>query len=339
MSRAGDGGLELLSSDDDLIEIDDPSASNILEDAIESLILPLPNQQHQPAQDRPSRRRRIQPPAPRRQDHQQQQRPSDAVIDLTEEPDSPVQVRPPPVPRQHRNPRRTNSLRITPPRLSRSESVVMTPSFIDLTGDDDQEPERPRRSLRNNYQPNLGTHDHDRLIQVDIEAFRRNTHSIFGSSTWARGLQRTLADFLGTDMIQGGGGDSFREAEFQPRQDTFRRREPSPKPPMDPVTPAKPGFTRDTCAEGDTNVIICPACKEELAYEPGETVVTTSSGKKRRKGEHHFWALKKCGHVSIVTKFIHSIHSCQEFLLTNDKRFIAQSVLRTGDQQSLRLKA
>ena len=186
-------------------------------------------------------------------------------------------------------------------------------SFIDLTGDDDPEPEHPRRSRRNNHHPSLGPSEDD-LIAFELGNIRRqaglppgfsNSSSAF-ANTWVRGLQRTLVGFLGTDLIQTGAGFRTASGQFGASAETFRQREPSPKPPMEPVSPARPGFTRDTCAEDDEKVVVCPACNEELAYAPGEGVVTTNNGKKRRKGEHHFWALKKCGHVSL-----HLIHSLE----------------------------
>lgn len=59
------------------------------------------------------------------------------------------------------------------------------------------------------------------------------------------------------------------------------------------VPPAREGFTRDT---GEEVVVVCPACGGELEYVPGG-----GEGKKRKreKGEHHFWAVKACGHVRV----------------------------------------
>jgi hypothetical protein len=74
---------------------------------------------------------------------------------------------------------------------------------------------------------------------------------------------------------------------------------------MEPIPPAREGFTRDTCTDPEKeseSVVICPACSEELAYDPTGTMTQSSVGgnkgkRKRAPGEHHFWALKKCGHV------------------------------------------
>ncbi|KAJ0297968.1 hypothetical protein COL516b_010334 [Colletotrichum fioriniae] len=61
--------------------------------------------------------------------------------------------------------------------------------------------------------------------------------------------------------------------------------------------PPRPGYTRDTASD---LVVICPACNEELAYDPDVPVngkQPARKGNKRQRSEHHFWALKGCGHV------------------------------------------
>ncbi|KAI1435168.1 hypothetical protein GGR50DRAFT_687264 [Xylaria sp. CBS 124048] len=73
------------------------------------------------------------------------------------------------------------------------------------------------------------------------------------------------------------------------------------KPPHVPPKPARAGFTRDT---GEDVVAICPSCDEELAYDPdgdNDAEATPSSKSRVKKAtataEHHFWAVKACGHV------------------------------------------
>ncbi|KAI0399155.1 hypothetical protein F4802DRAFT_611087 [Xylaria palmicola] len=71
------------------------------------------------------------------------------------------------------------------------------------------------------------------------------------------------------------------------------------KPAHEPPQPARPGFTRDT---GEDVVAICPSCEQELAYDPeGDDGNPTTPAKKGRSkkamAEHHFWAVKNCGHV------------------------------------------
>ena len=78
----------------------------------------------------------------------------------------------------------------------------------------------------------------------------------------------------------------------------------SPKPALEVPSPAREGFTRDTQLEDEENIVVCPCCEEELAYDPKETAAAAASSsppvskkRKRAPGEHHFWAVKKCGHV------------------------------------------
>ncbi|KAI1749249.1 hypothetical protein F4782DRAFT_514555 [Xylaria castorea] len=73
-----------------------------------------------------------------------------------------------------------------------------------------------------------------------------------------------------------------------------------PKPVHEPPTPARPGFTRDT---GEDVVAICPSCDQELAYDPEAdddtppTPVKKTPRSRKAMAEHHFWAVKACGHV------------------------------------------
>jgi hypothetical protein len=73
---------------------------------------------------------------------------------------------------------------------------------------------------------------------------------------------------------------------------------PQTEPPRAPPLPLRDGFTRDT---GEDKVAVCPSCNEELAYNPGEPASEASPNRRgsrsKRDGEHHFWAVKKCGHV------------------------------------------
>lgn len=88
------------------------------------------------------------------------------------------------------------------------------------------------------------------------------------------------------------------------------------KPPHIPPPPPREGFTRCT---GKDVVVVCPSCDEELCYDPDAEVeeearkkeeakskgaASASSSTPRRKGaaghqDHHFWAVKACGHVSL----------------------------------------
>ncbi len=78
----------------------------------------------------------------------------------------------------------------------------------------------------------------------------------------------------------------------------------SQKPAHEPPQAAREGFTRDT---GEDVIAICPSCDQELAYDPegdaygdAAAAAATPARKprtKRDKAEHHFFAVKACGHV------------------------------------------
>ncbi|KAK7749368.1 hypothetical protein SLS62_008220 [Diatrype stigma] len=72
----------------------------------------------------------------------------------------------------------------------------------------------------------------------------------------------------------------------------------APRPTHEPPKAAREGFTRDT---GEDVIAICPGCDQELAYDPDGDEDAAPPAKKPRtkkdKAEHHFWAVKACGHV------------------------------------------
>lgn len=85
-------------------------------------------------------------------------------------------------------------------------------------------------------------------------------------------------------------------------------RQPTPKPDFEAPPPARPGYTRDTGPDKETGeqpVFVCPSCDNELKYSPedegddkdGARPAKRARTKKDRE-EHHFWAVKTCGHVS-----------------------------------------
>ncbi|EGR50120.1 uncharacterized protein TRIREDRAFT_120917 [Trichoderma reesei QM6a] len=238
--------------------------------------------------------------------------PATTYIDLTEEPDSPVERRrtqasDPQVTLQQvtnniagRHPRRTNSQRISPPQLARSDSTLVggQSSYIDLTVDEDEQQRsgrehwRARAHQRPHHHHHHHHHHHTRHNNEDhLVALR-----LMGGSghhqleSGIRVLGRTLADIL---------NGNFTASLNSPQNRFPAEPEPRPKPPMEPIPSASAGFTRDTrAADGQSEelVTICPACNEELAYDPTESS-TPSKKRKRAVGEHHFWALKSCGHV------------------------------------------
>lgn len=332
MPRA-DPGREPFS-DDDLVEIQVDRIGGYADPEV--LIVPSPSSSANSAFTRPGGNPRRRPQATATNPaSMSRQTSSSTVIDLTEEPDSPVQQRrlPPPLalpgfpappPRRPigRNPRRTGSVRPTPPRLSRSESIVMASqtSFIDLTGEDDMEPAQQRRSQRNNQAPSLHAdptfgwgRNVTRFTNMAAHAFGQQLLSILNPSG------EDLPAFRLRTL--GAGAPHF----------PMPRREPS-KPPMEPVPAAREGFTRETCLDEDgldDQIVVCPSCDEEMAYDPADapSAPTTATGKKRKRapGDHHFWALKKCGHVSTE-------HLYMNALSDHHNRSFVPTVLRTVGQ-------
>ncbi|KAF4332731.1 cell cycle control [Fusarium beomiforme] len=299
MAENSDDLLEMLEveGDDDIVEVLENS-TRTPPYAEDQLFLPNPNA---PTAFPPSRNtrseRRIRGTRPSVA-HQQPQEPA-AVIDLTEEPDSPVQsrarldflesARPP-----ARNPRRTNSQRISPPQLARTDGTFVgrSASVIDLTADspEDERSHFARRTGR-------AVPRADELIELEIISQRPALGSLPNFAAFGS-FSRRLAGIFGAADI------GFNAPNLDISRHAFAMQAP-PKPQMSPPPPTREGFTRDTCTDPEKeseSVVICPACSEELAYDPSGTVtqssVSTQKGKRKRSpGEHHFWAVKKCGHV------------------------------------------
>ncbi|KAF4831095.1 Pre-mRNA-processing factor 19 [Colletotrichum tropicale] len=238
---------------------------------------------------------------PQRRAQQNQEGPAD-VIDLTNEPDSPVQSH---APRPSVNPRRQNSQGRNPPALARSDSSILAgnaPNVIDLT---DDSPEVPRRRPDRQLPPFPGRNREHR----DRGGFMPyNPASAF--SGLAAGLRRhlyplrlfpaqeeevQLLGILHNRINPGDLNNPLGNIQLQYEHNAFDRAE-SPKPVHQPPPPAKPGYTRDT---GSDMVVICPCCNEELAYDPDVPASESHPSRKgkRQRSEHHFWALKDCGHV------------------------------------------
>jgi hypothetical protein len=142
----------------------------------------------------------------------------------------------------------------------------------------------------------------DALVSVGII---QGTGSRFSADI--RGLGRRLAGYFGNADLMSLNAFGRQQVEVPLPVAGFHppvERE-SPKPPMEVPPDARTGFTRDTCAEptgDDETTVVCPCCGEELAYDPADQPASNSAPvdkrRKRAPGEHHFWALKRCGHVS-----------------------------------------
>ncbi|KZZ95443.1 hypothetical protein AAL_04674 [Moelleriella libera RCEF 2490] len=297
MNRNEDAALES-GSEDDLIEIG--SAPMTLSDRSEPMpvaptTLPSASRASSRSRQRMDRHLPITPATAL-----QSQLPD--IIDLTEEPDSPVEQRQSLPPSQTgRNPRRTNSQRITPPSLSRSDSTFMgsTINVIDLTGEMEDARASDQRSTRRTGQHHHHHHHHhhhlspaplalDELTGIELMT---TGHPYANFTTEVALNVRRMAGILGNNFLPRAFNPTHMENILRPS-----RRPPSPTVPIEPSPPTREGFVRDTCSDDD-RVVVCPCCNDELAYDPTDTA--PSSGRKRRRaaGDHHFWALKKCGHV------------------------------------------
>lgn len=271
------------------------------------------------------------------------------VIDLTEEPDSPVLQlhRPISLPRHHpqqnhidlnddshtraarhqrRNPRRQMSQSNgRTPALARSDGSLLgdaaAAAVIDLTSDS---PDEEREGIPVN-----------RFLPLPVPQQQRNNQR--GAENLGRGFMGNLPNF-------GNFRGNFRDM-FMPRIGIFAHlanapndaqviggvvpanpdplagnppdfnyqangfggfgggRPSTPKPDFEAPPPARPGFSRDTGNNRETDeeqVFVCPSCEDELKYAPedddGPRPAKRARTKKDRE-EHHFWAVKACGHV------------------------------------------
>ncbi|KAH6627430.1 hypothetical protein F5144DRAFT_272465 [Chaetomium tenue] len=258
------------------------------------------------------------------------------VIDLTGDPDSPEEPRANGPPRGSaangfqghmpgRNPRRRLSLNQRTPSLSRSDGSLLgnQADVIDLTLDDSPAPAPalpqlpiplPRRNNPGNPHHRHHHNQHRRRQPARAQPIELDHEE--GISARFAGLFRR--DFLSFDLIQRLGFGRPHDVEVQvigggrPNMDNplggnipnldyrVNGNGAAPKPDHVPPPPAREGFTRDT--GNDDNVIICPSCETELKYDPDAGIDDSSRPAKKirtRKDheEHHFWALKDCGHV------------------------------------------
>ncbi|KAH6670935.1 hypothetical protein F5X68DRAFT_44462 [Plectosphaerella plurivora] len=248
------------------------------------------------------------------------------LTDLTEEPDSPVlflgaSARP-----SLRALRRHNSQgRANPPPLARSDSSILgggpgAQEVIDLT-EDDPEPQpawagqrqrlRTARTAGSRRQPDARLRARNSLRQRqmhEVDRLREN-RGINHLESLRRQFEQQRNNLIGhrdnllgllNPLFPGRGGavfDPVGPVNLHYEFHAFNGRPPSPKPAAEVPEPAREGFTRDTDPD---KAFVCPGCNEELAYDPDEAPgapAPTRSKAKRSRSEHHFWALKSCGHV------------------------------------------
>lgn len=286
------------------------------------------------------------------------------LIDLTEEPDSPVQNhsfqnqgiahqhfnRHPGRPRHHRRMPQNGQ----PPSLARSDGSLLGgqrgPAVIDLTNDepdlhavvdDDAEeddlfvgqdfddvfehfpPHDFGGFLRNIPQnrrlpdPVPGPPHRDRRRSVEFIGFAarhlRNVGGQYlpGLLAALPGIPRGIANeiaIIGRDQGLAMNPNPLADnpPDFNYQANGFGGRPPPPKPEFEAPPPARPGFTRNTGKDPETGeelVIVCASCDNELKYDEEEDDGPRPAKRPRNKKdreEHHFWAVKACGHVSTL---------------------------------------
>lgn len=248
---------------------------------------------------------------------------------------------------QARNPRRQMALNGRTPSLARSDgSILGNPAVIDLTGDGPDDPAREDRPDVNDFD-NIPA---NRRLPVPVPGPQRNhRHSVEllgnlgGLGRGILGLRGLFPNFLAAHI--GHPHDHLHDAEVQvigahplgfhmnpdplagnPPEFNYQAngfggfggaRRPTPKPDFMAPPAARPGFTRNTGLDQDTNeelVIVCASCDNELRYsavgDDGDSRPTKKARTKKDREEHHFWAVKACGHVSFLCFFLRQRGEC-----------------------------
>jgi hypothetical protein len=244
----------------------------------------------------------------------------------------------------HQNPRRQGGIHRTP-SLARSDGSLLGPGarpgggpgpggapVIDLTGDGPEFEIPPRRDpvpmplmpggWRAAIQP-PNMNDMFGMIQRHLYAAPGDIleRIRFG---WAGGFNPEVeVQFLGENQRQHNGPrlPGFDEVlaavevaenplannppgNFNYAGNGFGRDAPRDKPVHIAPPDARPGFTRAT---GEDTDVICPSCESELLYDPDDKDEPPAKKARTRKDreEHHFWAVKNCGHASSCQFYHH----------------------------------
>ncbi|KAH8898969.1 hypothetical protein GQ53DRAFT_361376 [Thozetella sp. PMI_491] len=289
-----------------------------------------------------------------------------------DEPEARSMPPPPPNAAPHRNPRRQSQIRRTP-SLARSDgSLLGGAPVIDLTGDDmpSSQPPQPRHGRgsgsnrqggsSSRRQPREDGLDHIDLVVGDDEDEELNPGGAFFDifRNFGGGADGRFFIGGGIGLLHRLGGHVFghqpAEVDVQFLGQSHRMDNPAAnplannapnfnygangynnpaaneKPPYVPPPPAEPGFTRNT---GEDQIVICPSCEEELAYDPDEeqTRPVKKARSKKDQEEHHFWAVKECGHVSEFVTSVTFLILCR---LTQTCRYSAATAMRIAPRQT-----
>lgn len=265
------------------------------------------------------------------------------VIDLTDEPSSPERDAPAAAgadpqpfgyrPPANRNPRRQASVLQRTPSLARSDGSLLGNGSrtvpIDLTMDDDPAPppapppqQPPRRNpdrpanppdfLRGEFMGFAGVFNRARAQFDDIPQFAQ----MFRGFINRQAVVDHDVQFVGRIPVNPI-GNNMPNLHYAFAGGV--RRAPDPKPVHVPPPAAPEGFTRNT---GGEDALVCPGCENELQFcEEDEAAKQKSPPTKKAKSrkdmeEHHFWALKDCGHVRILTRHAVCFTSANFFFLS-----------------------
>lgn len=223
------------------------------------------------------------------------------------------------------NPRRNNPIRRAP-SFARSDGSFLGPGgapVIDLTNDAPEAADHPPRLIPPRRRRELPNND-GRAGRIRSNAWGGpNMNTIFRQF----GIPRMGADLLQQMRVafRGGAraeyeieilGENIPDADDLPDHFPIMENpladnpvdfnyganginhEPAPPKPAH-IAPPDPreGFTRKT---GEDTVVICPGCENELKYDPDDTSPPPAKRAKttrKDREEHHFWAVKACGHV------------------------------------------
>ncbi|ROW04960.1 hypothetical protein VPNG_07020 [Cytospora leucostoma] len=274
------------------------------------------------------------PPTPPRRQQQrvqrQQRRGNDAqnvdVIDLTEEPDSPELRRHQPVnllrhrpqgrnhddSHPHQNPRRQMSQNGRTPSLNRSDGSFLNnyAAVIDLTVDSPDDNIPANRRLPRPAPTPVQRDQHNHLFGRNLMGSIRGL--LPGLLTYGQ-IREADIQFIGANpaIPMNPNPLAGNPPDFNYQANGFGLfggggRQPTPKPDFEAPPAARPGFTRDTGPDKDTGeeqVFVCPSCDNELKYSEEEEEDGNSGRPAKRartkkdREEHHFWAVKACGHV------------------------------------------
>jgi len=101
------------------------------------------------------------------------------------------------------------------------------------------------------------------------------------------------------DIMFGGEHPQLMPGVLDYGQHAFAPRPPPPKPEHQPPPQAREGFTR---SPAETDVVVCPACDEEMMSVPDDDGGLTKkpagrSQSRKDREEHPFWVVRECGHV------------------------------------------